>query len=129
MFTVKSTRVTDGHTLRLSCGEMCERHVPELCCVVLDLTVGSMNADPSHRFPIMVIITIGINKSSTQKFNENAHFCKSGKSSPAQRAGTCTGCWLVLESGADGQPTAAAASRLAWAALLSMNPLIPLYIL
>ena len=34
---------------------------------------------------------IGINKSSTQKFNENAHFCKPAKSSLA-----VLGCWVLF---------------------------------
>ena len=40
---VKRTRVIDGHLLRLSCGEMGAGHVPELCCAVVDPTVGSMH--------------------------------------------------------------------------------------
>ena len=44
LLRVKRTRLTDGHLLRLSCGEMGEGHVSELCCAVLDPTVDSMHA-------------------------------------------------------------------------------------
>ena len=36
--------VIDGHLLRLSCGQMGAGHVPELCCAVVDPTVGSMHS-------------------------------------------------------------------------------------
>ena len=43
LLRVKRTRVIDGHLLHLSCGILGMGHVPELCCAVVDPTVGSMH--------------------------------------------------------------------------------------